>query len=321
MNRLKFKRCPVCTEEDSDSIIDGIYDDRYGYPGVFILRKCNVCDHIFLDASFSESQLSNLYSKFYPRSTFDLENYHPHQERHGMLAWLDGAQSSAYRWIPTNCKVLDIGCGFGETLGYHKTRGCDVYGVEADENVKRVAEKYNYNVHIGLFDPEKYPSSYFDYVTLDQVLEHVQNPVEVLQGVAQILKPGGMAILSVPNAHGWGARLFRRRWINWHVPYHMQFYSTQSMRLALEKVGLELEQTDTVTSSSWLNYQWLHLLTYPPEGVVSKFWEQKGKYSLTQKVANKLLSIIHRAKINHLITRVFDAMGFGDNRLFIVRKP
>jgi SAM-dependent methyltransferase len=234
---------------------------------------------------------------------------------------LDGAQSSAYRWIPTNCKVLDIGCGFGETLGYHKTRGCDVYGVEADENVKRVAEKYNYNVHIGLFDPEKYPSSYFDYVTLDQVLEHVQNPVEVLQGVAQILKPGGMAILSVPNAHGWGARLFRRRWINWHVPYHMQFYSTQSMRLALEKVGLELEQTDTVTSSSWLNYQWLHLLTYPPEGVVSKFWEQKGKYSLTQKVANKLLSIIHRAKINHLITRVFDAMGFGDNRLFIVRKP
>lgn len=321
MSSTELNRCPLCTEKKINLKINAIYDDRYGYPGLFSLCKCNACEHIFLNAKFENDQLSSLYSKYYPRSTFNLENYSPHHEHHGILAWLDGAKSSAYRWVPKNCRVLDIGCGFGETLGYHKARGCDVFGVEADENIWRVAEELGFNVQIGLFEPDKYPASYFDYVTMDQVMEHMQNPVEVLQGVAQVLKSGGTAVMSVPNAWGWGAWIFGHRWINWHIPYHMQFYSIRSMRLAVEKAGLVLQRTETVTSSSWLKYQWLHLLTYSREGVTSTFWTQNGKYSLKQKVMIKLLTFIHLAKVNHLITRAFDSVGLGDNRLFFLRKP
>ena len=314
-------KCPVCDNAKEFNLEFEAYDDRYGFPGRFPLYRCAACDHVFLRADFSPEQLSTLYSNYYPRSSFRLEDHHPHHERTGFLAWLDGARSSAFRWVPCNVRVLDIGCGFGETLGYHQARECDVYGVEADENIRRVADRYGYKVHVGLFNPNNYEPSSFDYVTMDQVMEHVQNPVDVLQGISQVLKPGGMAILSVPNASGWGARIFGRRWINWHAPYHMQFYSTRSMQVVLEKVGFVLERTDTITPSSWLDYQWLHLLTCPPEGVPSKFWEQKGKYSVAQKVAIRLLSLIHRSKLNHLITRAFDAIDLGDSRLYFLRKP
>ena len=310
----------MCDNQSIEVHLKNVYDDRYGYPGLFSLCQCNACTHIFLDAEFSDSKLTELYSKYYPRSTFDIANYRPHQERRGFRAWLDGARASAFRWIPKNCRVLDIGCGFGETLGYHKARGCEVFGVEADDNISRVAEKHGFSVNVGLFDPANYPDAYFDYVTMDQVIEHVQNPIEVLRGVAQVLKSGGKLILSLPNAHGWGAHIFRRKWINWHVPYHMQFYSKRSMRIAIEKAGFVLEQTKTVTSSSWLYYQWLHLLTYPRNEVASVFWSRKGEYTFVQKGFFILLTYPHLMKFNHFITRAFDSVGLGDNRLYFLRK-
>jgi SAM-dependent methyltransferase len=222
--------------------------------------------------------------------------------------------------VPRNVRVLDIGCGFGESLGYHRARGCDVYGVEADENIRRISERFGYKVHVGLFDPNVYEANFFDFVTMSQVIEHVTKPLQALRGIAQVLKPGGVAILSTPNVDGWGAKAFGRRWINWHAPYHLQFFTPYSMRLAAEQADLSVERTLTITSSAWLHYQWIHLLTCPSMGQPSVFWAPRGQKSLIQKFAVKALSLAHKCKIEHAITRFFDALELGDNRLYFLRK-
>jgi SAM-dependent methyltransferase len=216
---------------------------------------------------------------------------------------------------------LDVGCGFGQSLGYHTARGCEVWGVEADENIRRVAEKFGYKVHVGLFDDRLYEGDYFDYVTMDQVIEHVTDPHATLKGVAKILKPGGKLILSTPNGRGWGARLFKRRWINWHAPYHLQFFTPRSMSIAAEKSGLTLLDVKTITNSEWLFYQLAHLLTYPQPCVSSWFWSpSKGTSSLASKFGVRLLSLMHKTKISHLVTRIFDGIGAGDNYVYVLAK-
>jgi 2-polyprenyl-3-methyl-5-hydroxy-6-metoxy-1,4-benzoquinol methylase len=315
----KMVICPTCSSTDIGRSFE-IHDDRYGYGGSFELYCCNGCGHKYLNVRFSPDLLTKLYTDYYPRSTFKLELYRPAKEATGFLSWLNGERCSAYCWVPKNVRVLDIGCGFGETLGYHQARGCDVYGVEADENIIRVAEKFGFKVHVGLFNPNNYEPDFFDYVTMDQVIEHVVNPLETLQGVAKVLKPGGHAILSTPNSNGWGAKLFGRRWINWHAPYHLQHYSIKSLKLAAGQAGFVLERKKTITSSEWLYYQWAHLLTFPEMGTPSVFWSPVLKPSLKEKMILKLLYLIHLSKINHLITRIFDAFGVGDNYLFILRK-
>lgn len=297
-----------------------LYDDRYGYEGLYTLDICTGCGHISLRASVSSDMLNSLYTDYYPRSSLSLEQFQPSKYVCGFNGWLNGEKRSAYCWVPENVKVLDIGCGFGQTLAYHKARGCAVYGVEVDENIRRVAEKFGLNVHIGLFDPNLYEPDFFDYVTLDQVIEHVTDPIETLRGVACVLKLGGMAILSTPNAHGWGAKLFGRRWINWHAPYHLHHFSVASMRIVAEKAGLHVDSFRTLTSSEWLLYQWIHLLRYPRMSEPSPFWSPKVTKSLKMKLAIKLLSVLHCTKIDHLITRLFDALGWGDNYLFVLRK-
>lgn len=297
-----------------------LYDDRYGYEGLFPTNVCTGCGHISLRADFTSDLLNILYTNYYPRSSLSLQEFQSSRSVSGFSSWLNGTKRSAYAWVPEKVRILDIGCGFGQTLGYHKSRGCEVYGVETDENIRRVADKFGFNVHVGLFDPKLYEPNYFDYVTLDQVIEHVTNPVETLQGIAHILKPGGMAILSTPNANGWGAKFFGRFWINWHAPYHLHHFSIESMWITANKAGMNIESFRTLTSSEWLLYQWIHALTIPKMGEPSSFWSPKGAKSLKTKLVLRLLTLMHSTKINHVITRIFDTLGCGDNYLFFLRK-
>lgn len=314
-----MKGCPVCFHLNNPLHLE-VYDDRYGYPGIFQIVKCPICNHKFLQGDFTPELLTMLYTDYYPRSTFELSRYQPCKEAKGFRSWLNGERRSAYCWVPEDVRVLDIGCGFGEALGYHKARGCDVYAVEVDENIRRVAEKFGYKVHVGLFEPNIYKPGFFDYVTMDQVIEHVADPLAMLRGIAMILKPGGMAILSTPNADGWGANLFGRRWINWHAPYHIQHFSIKSMKIAAEGAGLIVERVRNITSSEWLYYQWIHLLTFPKMGEPSVFWSPRAKPGFKDNVLLRLLAIVHSTKINHVITRLFDALGIGDSYLFFLRK-
>lgn len=312
-------KCTVCGLDKVEDHIS-LYDDRYGYSGKFTIVRCLSCGHKQIQEVFLPSTLARIYTDYYPRASYNLDQYQPHQEIKGFWAWLNGSYSSAFRWVPKNVRVLDIGCGFGQSLGYHKARGCDVYGVEADSNVQLVADRFGYNIHIGLFDVSLYELEYFDYVTADQVIEHIIDPIKTLSDVASILKPHGKVILSTPNSNGWGARVFGKYWINWHTPYHLQHFSKRSLELAANKAGLVLEKAMTMTNSEWLYYQWIHLFFFPKIDEPSVFWSHKTDHTFIQKVVLKILRLIHKSKVNHLVSRFFDAVGLGDNYIFILSK-
>ncbi|MBE0568272.1 MAG: class I SAM-dependent methyltransferase [Deltaproteobacteria bacterium] len=298
-----------------------MHDDRHGYPGMFNLYICNLCRHKTLDANFDANSIARLYNDYYPRSSFNLENYQPYTEATGIRAWLDGSRSAAFVWVPGNVRILDIGCGYGETLGYHQSRGCDAYGVEVDENIRRIAEKFGYKIHIGLFDPKIYPPDYFDYVTMDQVIEHVSDPIQTLKDIASILKPGGTLIIGTPNSNGLGSKILRNYWLHWHAPYHLHLFSRKSMALAANHAGLELIKERTITNSYWLHLQWCHLITYPELGKPSVYWSPNSNKTLIAHVFLKLINILNIFKINQLLTRIVDSQNLGDNYLFILKKP
>ena len=298
-----------------------LFDDRYGHPGRFRLQRCTGCGHRFLaGADFTDAEIQSLYTTYYPRCTLQLEDYRPHAPRSGFQAWLDGAKASAFRWVPPAVRILDIGCGFGQSLGYHVARGCEAWGVESDENVRRIAEAHGFNVRIGVFRPADFPREYFDVVTLDQVVEHVRDPVATLAGVRSVLKPGGAVYLATPNASGWGARLFGRSWINWHAPYHLHFFSRKSMGIAARRAGLGAQALGTCTSSEWLRYQWHHSAEAIRPGEPSRFWTQQPPAGRLERLAYRGAGLMHRFKLNHLLTRLFDAIGLGDSQLFVLRR-
>ena len=314
--------CPIC-KQSAELLYDDLYDDRYGYPGVFSLYNCTSCGHKHLDCRLAPSALQDLYTNYYPRKNFDLDSYRPLEKPQPFRGWFNG-ERRAYSFVPENVRVLDIGCGFGESLGYHKRRNCDVYGVEADENIKRVAEKFDFKVHVGLFREGVYPNEFFDYITMDQVLEHIQDPISILQAAANILKPTGKLIITVPYANGWSRQLYGKKWLHWHVPYHLHFFSKKSICLAARFSKLNVRKHCTITSSEWLFYQKMNCSFYPDIGTPSAFfspnYSSDGLPVEIDKKRAKIRRHHQKYRVNHIVTRFFDLVGRGDNLLVIFEK-
>lgn len=317
------KVCPICNSTSPKVAYKDLYDDRFAYPNKFDLMSCAECHHHFLDAHFSSDELKDLYTNYYPRSSFDVNSYKPLQYSPGFKSWFNG-QCHAFSYVPTNCKVLDIGCGFGESVGYHKLRGCEAYGCEADANAKKVADQYALNIRIGIFEDLKYEENFFDFVTMDQVFEHATNPQSLLNAIYMVLKPGGKLVLSYPNALGWGAKKYKHRWLHWHTPYHLHFFSKKSLSIIAKNAKMNLISYKTHTSSEWLFYQKMHNTTFPDFKEPSRFFNSYKTFPpLPSKIDEQqtLIQRCHRKKWNHITTRFFDMIGAGDNTVAILQKP
>jgi 2-polyprenyl-3-methyl-5-hydroxy-6-metoxy-1,4-benzoquinol methylase len=312
-------RCAICGGACRPYLKE-LYDDRHGYPGRFDLEECGDCGHRQLDARFSATELASLYSEYYPRRALPAGDFLPHREARGLRAWLDGARSAAFRWVPPGVRVLDIGSGIGQALAYHRARGCDAWGIDADENARALAERHGLNVRIGAFDPAMFEAGSFDIVTLDQVIEHTADPVGFLRGAASLLRAGGQAVLSTPNSRGLGARLFGRRWVHWHVPYHLHQFCCGSIERMAGAAGLDIVSLRTLTASVWLHYQWLHLAALPPPGQPSAFWDPARAGRSLPRGAQRKAVRAQALRLNHLATRAADALGLGDNFLCVLRK-
>lgn len=313
--------CKIC-ESSNLKCVYNIYDDRYAYKELFDLYECQNCEHKFLNHSLTDFDLTKLYTDYYPRKNLNVDDYKPHTFTRSFKSWLNGEKAASHTYVPKDVKILDIGCGFGEAIGYHQNRNCEAYGIEADSNVKKVIDKFGLNIKIGLFNKDLFAKSYFDYVTMDQVLEHSIDPIETLNGINHVLKVNGYLVISIPNANSLSANLFKKRWINWHTPYHLQFFSKKSIALLANNTGFNIESINTITSSEWFYYQWLHLFLAGSESEKSVFWdaERSRKRNIPEKIVSKIITIAHKTKVNHLTTRLLDSIGKGDNFVVILKK-
>jgi hypothetical protein len=69
--------CRVCGNRHVKVVNPFLYDDRYAYPNIFTMNYCKRCGHHFLNDNFIGDDLMYLYSNYYPRSNFSLDDYTP----------------------------------------------------------------------------------------------------------------------------------------------------------------------------------------------------------------------------------------------------
>jgi len=217
--------------------------------------------------------------------------------------------------------LCDVGCGTGALLAHAQSLGIVAAGVEPDPAKVAEANGHGLDIRQGIFDGSQFESGYFDYVTLDQVAEHVTDPHALMRGVARVLKPGGKVVVTTPNPNSLGARVFGRKWLNWHVPYHIQFYTPQSLQRLAREAGLTMVCARTATHSEWQYYQWVHAMQFPERGRRSAFWSPGRVEPKRRRILDFLVDNARRFRLHRPITRVLDALGLGDNHVFILQKP
>ncbi|HSX16783.1 MAG TPA: class I SAM-dependent methyltransferase [Patescibacteria group bacterium] len=103
---------------------------------------------------------------------------------------------------------LEMGPADGEMTRFIKDDFKKLTVVDASEQYVEAAKKISKNIdgHTALFE-EFEPTEKYDTIVMSHVLEHVQDPVLVLQRARTWLKPGGRIIAVVPNADSLHRRL------------------------------------------------------------------------------------------------------------------
>jgi 2-polyprenyl-6-hydroxyphenyl methylase/3-demethylubiquinone-9 3-methyltransferase len=207
-----------------------------------------------------------------------------------------------------NARVLDIGCGGGLYLSLLKGRGAEVTGIELSDSrahyarTKHHLDIYKHPIESGFW--QQGYADHFDAVTLWDVIEHVNYPVQTLQSAANVLKPGGLLLIDTPCRdsfyHRFGEltyRLTRGRYPTFlnamyssHLFGHKQIFSTTEMRKLFEAVEMEV-----------IDLHKFHELSFPYEFYLRKLFKSEAIVRLLLpvvkiffkifKIQNKMLVI------------------------------
>jgi methionine biosynthesis protein MetW len=135
--------------------------------------------------------------------------------------------------IPDGASVLDLGCGNGELLANLMTRkhvrgqGVELEAEAVFQCVERGVPVFQADLDEGL---KGFPDHRFDYVILEETLQTLHRPVEVL---SEMLRVGKRSIVSFPNFAYWRVRLdlsIRGRMpVTEYLPY--RWYDTPNIHL------------------------------------------------------------------------------------------
>jgi 2-polyprenyl-3-methyl-5-hydroxy-6-metoxy-1,4-benzoquinol methylase len=96
--------------------------------------------------------------------------------------------------------ILDVGSGGGEFSYLLRTLGHQVKGIEPNKGYANYSiREYELDVHIGFIQNNRFQKESFDLITIWHVLEHTENPGDVLSLLHALLKPQGTLVIEVPN--------------------------------------------------------------------------------------------------------------------------
>ena len=180
--------CPICDASIAPVELGKVI---LVYGAEHRLVECRDCRVIRFDPLPTIDQLQRFYAA--PYYDFDRGK----EEGKGMAF-----AGRLKRWRKTG-RFLDVGCATGFFInGIHKHSEWDVHGVEFGESAVRYArDELGLDVKHGDLTHAGYPDAYFDYVHINNVLEHVLDPVGMLRECRRIVKPDGRLYLSVPNGY------------------------------------------------------------------------------------------------------------------------
>jgi len=183
--------CAICHAMDFDQIANV---DRYGFrykPGI-----CKNCGNVQQIEYYKPEILNKFYTDYYSsiyRSEMKLEQTYERQQRKGkeILKYCEDV-------VPSEGKVLDIGCSAGGVLSIFKDAGYQAVGCDYDEAYLDFGRAKGLDLCSGGVDQIPACSSY-DLIILRHVLEHITNPADYLKQIKNLLSPQGKIYIEVPS--------------------------------------------------------------------------------------------------------------------------
>ncbi len=141
--------------------------------------------------------------------------------------------------------ILEIGCATGDLLALLKSQGASVKGLEISEFAADVARQRGLDVSTGRIEEYvKSTSQRFDIVIGMEVIEHVTSPLRFLDHVSELLREGGLLVLSTPNYLC--TKRYREEWFGFQTSFeHLYYFSLPVLSRLARDAGLSVAYSES----------------------------------------------------------------------------
>ncbi|MGE3172002.1 MAG: methyltransferase domain-containing protein [Planctomycetota bacterium] len=204
-----------------------------------IYEQCAACGAARINPTFRDDWIDGVEAAAAPPATHWMEDpAYVADKQASVLAHCERMQVQRFR--SERNAALDVSCGAGVGLAALRDRldWRDCRGTECDPAAVRIArEVRGLDVQQGLVHRVALPAGAFDLAVLDNALEHHADPLAALRAVRAALRPGGAALVIVPNFDGHtvahlGVDYWNLNWGHWH------YFTLPSLARLLTTAGL-----------------------------------------------------------------------------------
>src|SRR3954447_19629312 len=203
--------------------------DRYGETVATVVR-CMGCGHGSLAATPNAAELAAAYDEAAAPDTLS--------EEPGQLATADRGLDRIEALVSRG-RLVDLGCWTGSFMLAAHRRGWQAVGVEPSRWAVEQARARGLDARLGDLYDHRLPLGEWQCVVMCDVLEHLLDPAAAVATARELLAPGGVLYVTVPDAGSRVARAMGPRW--WSVlPMHVQYFTRSSMRRLVEGQGLRV---------------------------------------------------------------------------------
>jgi SAM-dependent methyltransferase len=248
-------RCAACDGPLNERPALRGFDRLYGTPGDYSVAVCPACESGRTLPLVSSDELEAFYPSEYNAyalpanpvlrglATALFESRYRRSLRSQPLYALSGRAPG---------RLLDVGSGRGD-LGVVLARsGWRVIGLEPSPEAVAEARKRGLESEEGMLTEGPRREGGYDAVVFNHSLEHVVEPFEDLSIARELLQPGGLVLISLPNFGSWQARRFGSRWFHLDLPRHRTHFTEEGLEKLLRRTGFTEVRTATSTSADGL---------------------------------------------------------------------
>lgn len=250
-NELEYvDTCPYCGSKERTIAYKDVQDwSFYCAPGKWKYWDCAMCETLYLSPRPTEQSIYKAYASYYTHGLNKktlLQKSEIRFKNESFSHWFNINISPRFnlpKWLGflleplkniifqpfeleqlvrlPRGKLLDVGCGNGYMLQLAKGLGWDVTGLEVDPNAVKAAREQGLNVIEGDYRKLELFLDRYDCIICSHVLEHVHQPLLLMELLVKSIKPQGVLLLSLPNAKSHVRTSFAESWRGIEAPRHV----------------------------------------------------------------------------------------------------
>jgi len=258
MIKLENTFCVICGVVDSTVIARG---SDYLYKTIrqdLDYTQCKNCGHLYLNPR----PMINQIDKIYPRSYSSFSGKFAKSKSH-ITRLKDRVLLSRFNRLNVRkqigLRILDVGCGDGRFLTSLRRHHSNyiLHGLDwhfSDSTTQALSADRIIPI-LGTAENMKLEPAFYDVIVMNQLIEHLWNPREVLQRCYESLKAGGLIILETPDPDGYDRKLLfgSGLWGSYYWPRHLNIFSGKLLSQLLVEVGFtETKKIKLLAPMCWV---------------------------------------------------------------------